>query len=153
WSATDAISRCADSFLTLPAELHLGPEHVLDRFKNISLMKFGPMASLQLTRLPLTRFERLQKRLLDLVGAGVGLLLLTPLLILVAILIRLDSAGPVFFLQHRYGFNQKPFRIIKFRTMHTLDDGAVVAQAKRNDPRITRAGRFLRRWNIDEVPQ
>ena len=56
-------------------------------------------------------------------------------------------------MQRRYGFNQKPFRIIKFRTMRALDDGAVVAQATRDDPRLTRIGRWLRRWNIDEIPQ
>ena len=61
--------------------------------------------------------------------------------------------GPLFFLQRRYGFNQRPFRIIKFRTMRTLDDGAVIHQAKRNDPRVTRVGFWLRRWNIDEFPQ
>ena len=53
----------------------------------------------------------------------------------------------------RYGFNQQPFRIIKFRTMRTLDDGPVIQQARQNDPRLTRIGRWLRRWNIDEVPQ
>ena len=56
-------------------------------------------------------------------------------------------------MQRRYGFNQQPFRIIKFRTMRALDDGAVVAQATRDDPRLTRIGRWLRRWNIDEIPQ
>jgi lipopolysaccharide/colanic/teichoic acid biosynthesis glycosyltransferase len=70
-----------------------------------------------------------------------------------ALLIKLDSAGPVFFLQHRYGFNQKPFRIFKFRTMRTLDDGPVVQQAKKDDPRVTRVGAWLRRWNLDELPQ
>jgi Undecaprenyl-phosphate glucose phosphotransferase len=153
WSATDAISRCAEGFLALPVEIHLGPERILDRFENIALTKFGPMASLQLTRLPLSRLERFEKRTFDLVLAGTGLLLLTPVLALVALLIKLDSAGPVFFLQHRYGFDQKPFRIIKFRTMRTLDDGAVVAQATRNDPRFTRLGQWLRRWNLDEIPQ
>ena len=59
----------------------------------------------------------------------------------------------MFFVQRRYGFNQQPFRIIKFRTMRTLDDGPVIAQATRDDPRLTRIGRFLRRWNIDEIPQ
>ena len=77
----------------------------------------------------------------------------TTLFIAVAILIRLDSDGPVFFVQRRYGFNQQPFRIIKFRTMRTLDDGPVIARATKNDPRLTRIGRFLRRWNIDEIPQ
>ena len=153
WSATDAISRFAESFLTLPVEIHLGPEHVLDRFENIQLSKFGPMASLQLTRMPLSRLERCAKRALDLVLAGAGLLLLTPVLVVVAIMIKLDSPGPVLFLQHRYGFNQKPFRIIKFRTMRTLDDGAFVPQAKRDDPRVTKLGAWLRRWNIDEIPQ
>jgi lipopolysaccharide/colanic/teichoic acid biosynthesis glycosyltransferase len=59
----------------------------------------------------------------------------------------------VLFLQHRYGFNQKPFRIIKFRTMRTLDDGPFILQAKRDDPRVTKLGSWLRRWNIDEIPQ
>jgi len=68
------------------------------------------------------------------------------LLIVVAALVWLDSPGPVFFVQRRYGFNQQPFRIIKFRTMRTLDDGPVIAQATRDDPRLTRIGRFLRRW-------
>ncbi|HTJ01811.1 MAG TPA: sugar transferase, partial [Methylovirgula sp.] len=60
---------------------------------------------------------------------------------------------PVFFLQRRYGFNQRPFRIVKFRSMTTLDDGHVVTQAKRDDPRVTRIGHWLRRLNIDEIPQ
>jgi len=59
----------------------------------------------------------------------------------------------VFFRQRRYGFNQQEFRIIKFRTMITLEDGDVVRQATRNDARVTRVGRFLRKWNIDELPQ
>jgi polysaccharide biosynthesis protein PslA len=153
WSATDTIDRCAEVFLRLPAEIHLGPEQVLDRFDDIQLSRLGTMASLQLTRVPLTRLERLHKRTFDLVAASVGLVLLVPFLAMVALLIKLDSPGPAFFLQRRYGFNQKPFRIIKFRTMTTLDDGAVVTQAKRNDPRVTRVGYWLRRWNIDELPQ
>ena len=56
-------------------------------------------------------------------------------------------------MQHRHGFNQKPFRIIKFRTMQTLEDGEVIRQAKENDPRVTRVGSWLRRFNIDEIPQ
>jgi Undecaprenyl-phosphate glucose phosphotransferase len=153
WSDTQTINRCAESFLALPVEIHLGPEQVLDRFENIQLSKHGPMASLQLTRMPLLRLERLEKRAFDLVFAAAGLVLLLPLFVVVAALIKLDSPGPAFFLQRRYGFNQKPFRIIKFRTMATLDDGEVIHQAKRNDPRVTRVGFWLRRWNIDEFPQ
>jgi Undecaprenyl-phosphate glucose phosphotransferase len=153
WSSTEIIERCADTFLTLPVEIHLGPEQILHKFETVELSRFGPLESLQLTRLPLSRLEVVQKRLFDLVFAAAGLIALTPLLVLIAVLIRIDSPGPVFFAQRRFGFNQQPFRIIKFRTMSTLDDGAVIAQAQRNDPRLTRIGRWLRRWNIDEIPQ
>ncbi len=153
WSDTPLITRCAEMFLALPAEIHLGPEQILHRFDTTQLSRRGPMSSLQLTRLPLSRFEMLQKRLLDLLFAGSALTLLTPLLLMIMLLIKLDSSGPVFFLQRRYGFNQREFRIVKFRTMTTLDDGNEIRQAVRDDPRITRLGRWLRRWNVDEIPQ
>jgi len=153
WSATEAIDRCAATFLTLPVEIHLGPEQILHKFDEVELAKVGPLASLQLTRLPLSRSEVVLKRLVDLLFAALALIALTPLIIIVAVLIKLDSRGPIFFVQRRYGFNQQPFRIIKFRTMRTLDDGAEVPQATRDDPRLTRIGRWLRRWNIDEIPQ
>jgi len=153
WSANDTIARCVDAFLALPVAIHLGPELILQKFVNVELSRLGPMASLQLTRLPLSRLEVAEKRLFDVFLSGAALLALTPFLILIGLLIRMDSKGPVFFVQRRYGFNQQPFRIIKFRTMSTLDDGPVVPQAVRNDPRLTRIGSWLRRWNIDEIPQ
>jgi Undecaprenyl-phosphate glucose phosphotransferase len=153
WSQTEIIERCAERFLTLPVEIHIGPEQILHKFEEIKLSKLGPLTSLQLTRRPLTRMEIARKRAFDLVAAAVALIALTPLLLVVATAVWLDSPGPVFFAQRRYGFNQQPFRIIKFRTMSTLDDGPVIAQATRDDPRLTRVGRFLRRWNIDEIPQ
>jgi Undecaprenyl-phosphate glucose phosphotransferase len=153
WSSTAVIERCADAFLKLPVEIHLGPEPILHKFEEVELSRLGSCASLQITRLPLSRFELLQKRLFDLTFASLGLIALTPLLIAVAVLIKLDSRGPVFFLQRRYGFNQQPFRIIKFRSMTTMEDGEAVREARPDDPRLTRVGRFLRRWNIDEIPQ
>jgi Undecaprenyl-phosphate glucose phosphotransferase len=151
WSATAMIERCAETFLTLPVEIHLGPEQVLHKFDEVKLSALGPVSSLQITRRPLSRFEIMQKRMFDLAVAATALIVATPLLVAVAILIRLDSRGPVFFAQRRYGFNQQPFHIIKFRTMNSIDDGS--RQATRADPRITRIGGFLRRWNIDEIPQ
>jgi len=153
WSATEIIERCAETFLTLPVEIHLGPEAILGKFENVALSKLGPLTSLRLTRRPLSRFELTQKRILDLVLGSIALIALTPIMVAVATLIAMEGDGPVFFMQRRYGLNQKPFRIIKFRTMRCLDDGAVVPQAKRDDPRLTRLGRWLRRWNIDELPQ
>jgi Undecaprenyl-phosphate glucose phosphotransferase len=151
WSATATIERCAETFHTLPVELHLGPEEVLHKFDDAGLSTLGPVTTLQLTRRPLSRFEILQKRMFDLVFAAAALIVATPLLVLVAVVIALDSRGPIFFVQRRYGFNQQPFPIIKFRTMCTLDDGG--RQATRDDPRLTRIGRWLRRWNVDEIPQ
>ena len=153
WSATEIIDRCAKTFLALPVEIHLGPEQILHKFDEVELAKVGPLASLQLTRLPLSRAEVMQKRCFDLVLASLALIALTPLFVIVAILIKLDGPGPIFFVQRRYGFNQQPFRIIKFRTMRASEDGAVVPQTTRDDPRLTRIGRWLRRWNIDEIPQ
>lgn len=153
WSAAETIEVCVEQFMALPAEIHLGPDRILQCYGDAQLSRFGAFASLRLTRMPLTWFELALKRALDLVIASLALFASTPALVLVAAAIKLDSAGPVFFLQRRYGFNRQPFRIIKFRTMHTMDDGNAVRQATRNDPRVTRVGRWLRRWNIDEVPQ
>ena len=153
WSQTGTIESCVDEFLKIPVEIHLGPERILDRFDNVRIAKHGPMASLQLTRAPLNWTERLQKRMFDLVVAAGVLIVSSPFLVLVALAIVLESGRPVFFRQRRYGFNQQEFRIIKFRTMTTQDDGDVVRQVTRNDRRVTRVGRFLRKWNIDELPQ
>ena len=153
WSETATIDECVDEFLNIPVEIHLGPERILDRFENVRIAKHGSMASLQLTRTPLTWPERALKRVFDVTVAAGVLVALLPLLALTGLLIWFESGRPLFFLQRRYGFNQQEFRIIKFRTMTTLEDGDVVQQARRNDPRITRLGRFLRKWNIDELPQ
>ena len=153
WSDRDAIERYIDAFMTVPVDLHLGPERILDRFENVQITQLGPIASLRLSRRPLSAADALLKRAFDVVLATAALLLLSPLFALVGVLIKLDSKGPVFFLQRRYGFNQEPFRIFKFRTMTTIEDGPDIAQAKTGDPRVTRSGRWLRRWNIDELPQ
>lgn len=91
------------------------------------------------------------KRLFDLLGAALGLLLLAPLLLLVALWVKLDAPGPVFFRQERVGRYGRTFRIHKFRTMH--DDAGGLALTVGEDPRITRAGRWLRRTRVDELPQ
>lgn len=91
------------------------------------------------------------KRLFDLLGAAVALLLLAPLLLGVALWIRLDSPGPVFYRQERVGRGGVPFRIHKFRTMRHGAGGLPLTVGE--DARITRAGRWLRRTRVDELPQ
>ena len=93
------------------------------------------------------------KRVLDIVVAGVGLIALSPLLLLVSIVIKIGSTGPVFFRQERMGKGFRPFHIYKFRTM--IDNAAQMGSAITcgKDPRITTLGKFLRKTKIDELPQ
>ena len=135
--------------------LHVGKAYV-DELQGVPVMTIqsGPQDSWQLVA----------KRVIDLLGSATLLFALAPFLIFVAILIRFDSPGPVFFTQERVGLNKRRFRILKFRTM---TDGSDQQQGSlehlneaegpvfkiRNDPRVTPLGRFLRRFSIDELPQ
>jgi putative colanic acid biosynthesis UDP-glucose lipid carrier transferase len=102
---------------------------------------------------PFTGTNDLVKRLSDLVLASVIVLLISPLLIAIAIGVKLSSPGPVIFKQRRNGLGGDEIVVYKFRSMTTVEDGPVVRQATRNDPRITPFGAFLRRTSLDELPQ
>lgn len=112
-------------------------------------------------RADLTRAEGLEtrvardpaKRLFDIVVALAMLVFFAPSMLLVALLIRLESPGPILFRQTRGGLNGRPFRIYKFRSMRCAEDGETVVQAARDDDRVTRVGRFIRKTSIDELPQ
>jgi putative colanic acid biosynthesis UDP-glucose lipid carrier transferase len=93
------------------------------------------------------------KRLIDIVGAGLGLIVLSPLLLMVAAAIMLESPGLPVFCQRRTGYRGRTFVIYKFRSMRVCEDGANIVQAVRDDDRITNVGRLLRRSSIDELPQ
>lgn len=153
WTATEAVKQTAEKFGVLPAELHLGPDGMLEEFADAELLRLGPICTLQLTAAPLGTLQWLSKRAVDVALSAAALVALAPLFALVAVLIKLDSSGPVFFRQRRYGYNQETFSIVKFRTMGVMEDGPVIRQATRDDERVTPLGRFLRRWNIDELPQ
>lgn len=153
WSQTETIDGLIDAFMRIPVAIHLGPERIFDRFDDIRIAKTGGIASLQLGRPPLSAGEIMAKRALDIGLASFALFLFTPVLLLIALAIKIDSPGPALFRQRRLGFNQRAFSIVKFRTMTVADDGDTVRQATRGDQRITRIGRFLRRWNLDELPQ
>ncbi len=153
WSRTDVIDACVTAFLRVPARIHLGPERVLDRFVDAHIDKVGAISSLSLSGDPLNLLEVMAKRAFDVVASALALLALSPLLLIVAALIKLDSPGPALFYQRRYGFNRETFRIVKFRTMTTMEDDRHLVQAVPGDPRITRVGRLIRRCNIDELPQ
>ncbi len=93
------------------------------------------------------------KRVFDILASSAGLLVLSPLFLVVAVLIKADSTGPVFYRQVRVGRGEKLFRIHKFRTMVTDADVRGPQLTAGNDRRITRIGAFLRRWKVDELPQ
>lgn len=111
------------------------------------------IVSFELQRAPLTPGERAAKRTFDLVGATCGLLVLAPFLLVISLAISIDSPGPILFRQKRGGFNGHSFEILKFRTMHVGEDGAMIKQATLNDCRVTSIGRLLRRTSVDEFPQ
>jgi putative colanic acid biosynthesis UDP-glucose lipid carrier transferase len=147
------IARVADQLRILPVPVTLLADGITADLVRLSWFDIGPAVAIEVQKPPRNRAERLLKRIFDIVLAAACLILCLPLMALVAIAIRLDSAGPVLFWQTRRGFNGKPFRIAKFRTMRTMDDGAVVPQASLHDARVTRVGGLLRRASIDEIPQ
>ncbi|MBC7262104.1 MAG: exopolysaccharide biosynthesis polyprenyl glycosylphosphotransferase [Chloroflexi bacterium] len=94
------------------------------------------------------------KRAMDIVVSAATLILLSPLMLLIALLIKLDSPGPVFYTQERMGLDAKPFQILKFRSMRVdAEQQTGPVWATRNDPRVTRLGAFIRRYSLDELPQ
>jgi len=93
------------------------------------------------------------KRIFDIISSGLGLIVLSPLFLILAIWIKLDSKGPVFYRQVRVGWKNKDFRIFKFRSMRVGADKGSLVTIGGHDPRITRSGYFIRKFKFDELPQ
>ncbi len=143
----------ASSLAELPVGIHIVPFGKLDSIASAQINQFGVLHTLQMYRPPLSNFDLFAKRIFDLVCATAGLVILSPLLMVVSIAIKLDSRGTVFFRQVRHGFNNEEIHVIKFRSMYCMEDGRTFNQAVENDPRVTRIGRIIRNTNIDELPQ
>jgi Undecaprenyl-phosphate glucose phosphotransferase len=150
----DLVARVVSAFSELPVRIQLMPIGIADLMQRSRVGHCGLTPVLEVFFTPFSFRDHLLKRGLDVVIAiSVGVLAL-PLLAIVAILIKLDSKGPVLFAQTRHGFNNEPIRVLKFRTMTTFEDERHgFRQAVRGDSRVTRVGRILRRTNIDELPQ
>ncbi|MCA1469239.1 undecaprenyl-phosphate glucose phosphotransferase [Bradyrhizobium sp. IC3195] len=153
WSRQHAIDSILDALKILPVPVHLVPDPTTARFLRYPLSGTGNTFTAELRRAPLTWRERALKRALDLSGASLALFVFAPVMLVTALLIKLTSTGPVFFRQTRHGFGGRAFRIFKFRTMRVLEDGPTIVQAQKNDPRVTRIGKWLRKTSIDELPQ
>ena len=102
---------------------------------------------------PFTGTNAMVKRISDIVLASLILVLISPLLLLIALGVKLSSPGPIIFRQKRNGLDGEEITVYKFRSMRAMDNGAVVKQATKGDPRITRFGAFIRRTSLDELPQ
>jgi len=121
----------------------------------LKLEKIGSLSALSFRDIPLEDItNRLVKRLFDIIFSSLVLILGSPLLVLIAILVKISSKGPIFFIQERTGYNQKTFLCYKFRTMKvTSKEVSDSQQATEDDPRKTKIGDFLRNTNLDELPQ
>jgi len=126
----------------------------LNALSPLGIASYGETPTLIIANGPLGLVDRILKRIFDLAMAGAALVILLPLFVLVAILIKRDTPGPVFFMQTRIGRSNKMFRIRKFRSMRVDgSDGAGHRSTEREDDRVTKVGRFIRRTSIDELPQ
>ena len=153
WSRNDVIHDFVEAFKMTPVAVHLGAPALLGTFADARLSRLSAVTALSLTAPPLGPMQSFAKRSFDVIIASLALVLFSPLFLVIALAIRLTSPGPIFFRQRRRGYNSKEFRIWKFRTMTTLDDGVLIEQARREDTRFTWIGRHLRRTNLDELPQ
>jgi Undecaprenyl-phosphate glucose phosphotransferase len=137
---------CVDVSLIPAQAIELAPKY------RVNLL--GAVPVLTLWQRPFRDMNQVVKRAEDLLLSAIGLILLSPILLVTALLIRLTSPGPVLFVQPRVGFNNEAIDVYKFRTMYThMADLGAKKTTTRDDPRVTPVGRFLRRFSIDELPQ
>lgn len=120
---------------------------------NAGVEDFEGMPLINLTDTPMYGWNVVFKRFVDIVFSSSALIVISPLMAVIALIIKLTSPGPVFFKQRRYGLDGKVIWVYKFRTMTVCEDGTDVPQAQKCDPRITPFGAFLRRTSLDELPQ
>lgn len=134
--------------------IHWVPDIFSLRLVNHSVREVAGIPVLTLSETPLIGLSRISKLMEDLFLSSMIFVLIAPVLALVAVMVKLDSPGPVFFRQKRAGWNGKTFSIWKFRSMYVHKEaGNVVKQAEKNDPRVTRVGAFIRKTSLDELPQ
>jgi Undecaprenyl-phosphate glucose phosphotransferase len=154
WSADERLVSIIARLRVLPVHVYLGSDLIGYHFPRHHRQLLEGVPVLEIASAPLSGWSGFVKLIEDKAMAVVLLILFAPLLLLIAVAIKLDSRGPVLFRQARYGFNNEVIVVYKFRTMyHDRPPDEGVPQAQRNDPRVTRVGRLLRRTSLDELPQ
>lgn len=149
----NAAQKALAELRVLPLPIRLVLDGDLKDLVTRPIQRLGPLIAAEVHRAPMSMVERAVKRALDVTVSLTALFVLSPMLVMTALVIRADSKGPVLFRQTRTGFNNSPFTILKFRSMRVQENGPAIRQALRDDPRVTRVGRIIRRLSIDELPQ
>ena len=154
WSAEARLQQVVNKLALTPVRIRLAPDLASFVFARRPVVLLGEMPVMTLFERPISGLDAWAKVAEDRILAGTLLLIMSPIMLVIALAIRLTSPGPVFFRQAREGFNNQPFRVFKFRSMyHNRAQYDGVVQASRRDPRITPVGAFLRRTSLDELPQ
>jgi putative colanic acid biosysnthesis UDP-glucose lipid carrier transferase len=137
----------------LPVDLKLALDLGPCQFKLLDVDRIGATNLVRVQKKPISEWNSFLKATEDYVIASLALIVFLPAMAIIAVLVKLDSPGPVLFRQRRHGSNHKVIEVWKFRTMTVMEDGDKVTQASKNDNRITRIGRILRKTSLDELPQ
>lgn len=153
WGDAGRLEFIRDHIKALPVAARLLPDMRVRSLTNYASSARQRVLAIEIQRAPLSAAERFVKRVMDVVVAAAAMMFFLPVMLLTAIAIKLDGPGPVIFRQNRKGFNGHEFVMFKFRTMTVQENGQTVAQATREDPRVTSIGRLLRSASIDELPQ
>ncbi len=154
WFADSRIGQLINELRKLPVNVLLVPDMVAFRHADKRITEVGGLPTLIASDLPLRGWSPFFKRLEDIVISSIALLAAAPVMLLIALAIKLDSPGPVLFKQKRYGYNNRLIEVFKFRSMyHEKSDANADRQTTRGDDRITRVGRFIRKTSLDELPQ
>jgi Undecaprenyl-phosphate glucose phosphotransferase len=153
-SAENRLLQLLRQLWVLPVDIRLSAHTNKLRFRPRAYSFIGNVPFFDLFDRPLRDWDRVVKRAFDLFFAALALVVLSPVLLAAVIAIRLDSPGPIFFRQKRYGFNNEVIDVLKFRSLHHhCADPTAAKIVTRNDPRVTRVGRFIRKTSVDELPQ
>ncbi|MEQ1830203.1 MAG: undecaprenyl-phosphate glucose phosphotransferase [Pirellula sp.] len=151
--AEKRIQSLLDRLGNTTASAYIVPDFFVFELLHSRWTQVGGLPVVSVFESPMYGVDGWLKRALDLSISLVGVVLISPILLLCALLVRFTSKGPVFFRQKRYGLDGKEILVWKFRSMYTCDNGPVVKQATKNDPRITPIGAILRKSSLDELPQ
>ncbi len=153
-SAEARVLHMVKQLWVLPVDIRLSAHMSKLKFKNRAYSFLGDVPVFDMADKPISDWNLVVKWIFDKTVALFALLLFSPLMLITAIMIKLDSKGPVFFKQKRHGFNNELIEVYKFRSMYTdMSDAKASKLVTKDDPRVTKVGRFIRKTSLDELPQ